>query len=470
MGYFAEKGKSELSSEESVGQKIATRLSREFYISRFSSPLTTTEKDNICNKVETNGEIYGFNLFYEKNKSFRGTFQTRNKSCREWVRDINPLMVINSVNSAELSKYSFSKFSDYFFNDIRYYIDLNYNYIYINQPVRADLYTLNKWPTGTDGSINIERIVHLLKIDNNAISDLLKGESVTTDIYQDGYTHKNIISILTPVFYRDKVKGILITDINITHLALSFKTIDRPLLWRFISSKIIDDKSGNQIYFNKPYLKTFNLINHKEKLTGNYTLYVQVDAIYVIATISWLFVIYIVGTWALCRYLHKQLIRHILLSRDNITDVMTRLYNRKVLTPELEHKIHSLAIKNISITIVAIDSDGLKKINDTRGHYMGDLVIQKLGSALGNVIRKSDYGIRLGGDEFCLILIDYTLSKARDVVNRIQEQLLLIDHEKLVKFSWGAYQFQPDDTLEVAMLNADKLLYQHKRSKYTSRK
>ncbi|KFD19885.1 putative two-component response regulator [Yokenella regensburgei ATCC 49455] len=45
-----------------------------------------------------------------------------------------------------------------------------------------------------------------------------------------------------------------------------------------------------------------------------------------------------------------------------------------------------------------------------------------------------------------------------------------LDKENLVKFSWGAYQLQPQDTLEVAMLRADELLYQHKRSKYEERK
>lgn len=120
--------------------------------------------------------------------------------------------------------------------------------------------------------------------------------------------------------------------------------------------------------------------------------------------------------------------------------------------------------------MIAIDSDGLKRINDTLGHHMGDKSIQTLGLALGNTIRKSDYGIRLGGDEFSLILIDNSLNRSRDVIERVQEQLTAIDKEKLVAFSWGAYQLQSGDTLEVAMLKADELLYQHKRSKYADRR
>ena len=149
---------------------------------------------------------------------------------------------------------------------------------------------------------------------------------------------------------------------------------------------------------------------------------------------------------------------------------MTGLYNRKVINSELEHKLQSLVGRNIPVTVIAIDSDGLKRINDTLGHHMGDKSIQTLGQALGNAIRKSDYGIRLGGDEFCLILIDNSLSRSRDVIDRVQEQLLTIDTEKLVAFSWGAYQLQSGDTLDVAMHKADELLYQHKRSKYAERR
>jgi diguanylate cyclase (GGDEF)-like protein len=243
--------------------------------------------------------------------------------------------------------------------------------------------------------------------------------------------------MLTPVFLGDKVKGILITDINVDDLVVSFNTVDRPLLWRFLSLYVTDNGTGIHIAFHKPYIKSFALISYEDSLTQYYTLHVKLDAFYVIIANLWLFLLYLLGTWALCRYAYKQLIRQTLLSRDNVTDAMTGLYNRKVITPELEHKIRSLVDRAIPVTIIAIDSDGLKRINDSLGHHMGDKAIQTLGMVLGNVIRKSDYGIRLGGDEFCLLLIDYTLNKSREVITRAQKQLLTIDPDKLVAFSWG---------------------------------
>jgi predicted signal transduction protein with EAL and GGDEF domain len=201
--------------------------------------------------------------------------------------------------------------------------------------------------------------------------------------------------MLTPVFINNTVKGILITDVNINDLATSFKTFDRPLLWKFLSLYVTDNTTGADILFHKPAIKSIDLINHKEDITKNYTLHIKLDAIYIIISNMWLVALYLLSTWLLIRYTQKQLLRHDSLSRDNITDAMTGLYNRKVLTTELEHKINTLIEKNIPVTVVAIDSDGLK-INDTLGHHMGDKAIQSLAQLSRNpfvkVITGYDWG------------------------------------------------------------------------------
>lgn len=470
MGYVAENGKSALFHEESINQNIATRLSRAFYRSSFSLPYDDNEREKICQHLEREGDIYGFNLSRKNRNDLEGTLQTHHKTCEEWAGDINELSTILSTKGVASSKYSFSNYTGYSFKNIRYYIDLNHEYIYINQLVNTRKYTFNNWLTGKNGNINISQSAHTISINNDALKDIIHGESTLSHIYQDGYTRNNIISMLTPVFLGDKIKGILITDLNIKDLIVSFKTVDRPFLWRFLSLYVADNNTGTHILFHKPYIKSYDFLNYEDSLTPYYTLHIKLDAVYVIIANLWLLILYVLGTWALCKYAHKQLIRHESLSRDNVTDAMTGLYNRKIITPDFKEKISLLADRGIPVTVIAIDSDGLKRINDSLGHHMGDQAIQSLGVALGNAIRKSDYGIRLGGDEFCLVLIDYSLNKSRDVVTRAQEQLLRIDHDKLVAFSWGAYQLEPGDSLEMAMLKADSLLYQHKRNKYAERK
>ncbi|WP_437891163.1 diguanylate cyclase DgcJ [Phytobacter sp. V91] len=470
MSYIAENGKSALFHEEVTNQNIATRLSRAFITATNMASHAGSGEAVTCDRLESTGTLLGFNLVTQREKTLAGTLQTRNRDCEQWVQDTQALRVINETESGVGNRYSFSNYTGYAFNNIRYYIDLMHNYIYINKLVNTHEYTFSNWLVDNDGRINIARSAHTLSIDDRALDDLMLGESIVSHIYQDGYSKSNIISMLTPVFLNDKVKGILITDININDLVISFKTQDRPLLWHFLSLYVKDNLTSEEISFYRPHISSFNFIKFEDSITQYYTLHIRLDAIYVLIATFWLMVIYVPISWLLCHYVRKQLIRQESLSRDNVTDAMTGLYNRKVITPDLEQKISRLVARNIPVTVVAIDSDGLKRINDNLGHHMGDKAIQYLGQALGQAIRKSDYAIRLGGDEFILILIDYSLNKSRDVISRTQGYLSTIDVEKLVAFSWGAWQLRQDDTLEVAMLKADELLYQHKRSKYEERR
>lgn len=362
MGYVAENGKSALFNEEYINQNIATRLSREFYTRRFSFSTKESEQGEACQYLEDYGELYGFNLLKKNKNNIKGTLQTLNKSCKEWVGDVNALSVIDSADKPSLSEYSFSNYTSYNFKNIIYYVDFIYGYIYINRFINSRDYIFSNRLIDNKDGISIVRSAHQIDIDDNIPNGLLKEETILSHIYQDGYTHNNIISILTPVFLGDKVKGVLITDVNIADLVLSFKTVDRPLLWKFISSYVIDNKTGMRIYFHRPYIKSYSFINYETNLTPYYSLHVKVDAIYIVIANLWLFILYVLGTWVLCRYTYKQLIRHELLSRDNVTDAMTGLYNRKIITSELEQKIYSLANRNIPVTIIAIDSDGLKKL------------------------------------------------------------------------------------------------------------
>lgn len=465
MGYIAEHGKSALFHEEYINQNLAFQLSR-----RFSSPPAvllndTGEEIDICQHVESVNGIFGLNLIDKTFPTLEGTLQTRNPSCANWATDVPSLVIFQGNLTETSSKYSFSNYTGYAFNNIRYYIDLLNNYIYINRLVDSRHYIFSNWLVSRNDRIDVENSTHTFNIDTTALNDLYHGNSIVSHIYRDGYTKRNIISMLTPVFQHDAIKGIIITDINIRDLATSFYTKERPLLWRFLSLYVTDNTTGDIIVFNQPELRTIALINHQEDLTLNYTLNIKLDGIYLLINTLWLIALYLISTWLLCRYARRQLDRHIALSRDNITDAMTGLYNRKILTPALEQKIQTLLQKNIDITVIAIDSDGLKKINDTLGHHIGDMVIQHLGTALTRSIRKSDYGIRLGGDEFNLILIDYTLAKSHNVIARIQSNLAILDKDNLVSFSYGSYQLLPNDSLAVALLKADELLYQHKRNK-----
>lgn len=118
------------------------------------------------------------------------------------------------------------------------------------------------------------------------------------------------------------------------------------------------------------------------------------------------------------------------------------------------------------VTFIAIDCDKLKTINDTLGHQEGDRIITILANAIQASIRKSDYAIRLGGDEFCIILVDYAPEFTAQLLDRIREKLHTIAPDTSVSFSAGIYNMQPNDTIDDAYKASDVQLYRNKQKKH----
>lgn len=468
MEYVAENGKSALFHEEFINQRVAFSLSTAFSAAT-PGKLGVDDPDTVCAHVEHIDGVYGLNLAGLTFSPLKGTLQTRDSRCHHWAADVPGLAVLLESNAGPSPKYSFSNYTGYAFNNRRYYIDLVNGYIYITHLVDSRRYTFQNWLVAGNSNINIDTSAISINIDREALQDLQRGNSIVSYIYRDGYTKKNIISMLNPVFANGKIRGVIVTDFSISDLAISFYTPDRPLLWSFLTLYVEDNNGQGKISFNKPKFSTFSLINHQEDITRYYTLNASLDLLYFVLTNIRLFLLYLVATLLLSQYARYHLNRHATLTRDNVTDPLTGLYNRKVMSVQLEDKTRELLTNNIGITVMAIDCDGLKRINDTLGHHMGDRAIKLLGSAIEKSIRKSDYGIRLGGDEFNIILVDANMEKAREVIVRIEDKLMEMDDRRLVSFSWGCYLMTPNDTFETAFMKADALLYEHKKSKYTPR-
>ena len=158
--------------------------------------------------------------------------------------------------------------------------------------------------------------------------------------------------------------------------------------------------------------------------------------------------------------LHFRLYHNV--TRENISDAMTGLYNRKILTPTLEQRLQRFVSTGTPVTFIAIDLDKLKMINDTQGHHEGDRAITLLAKAIEASVRKSDYAIRLGGDEFCIILVDAEPDMATRLPERIANHLRTVAPEKDIRFSSGSYSMQPNDTLHDAYTASDEQLYLNK--------
>ncbi len=100
-------------------------------------------------------------------------------------------------------------------------------------------------------------------------------------------------------------------------------------------------------------------------------------------------------------------------------DALTELFNRRVFDSFLNYEISRAKRKGYKFSIMMIDLDNFKYINDAYGHHIGDIFLKEVAKVLKQVLREGDIIARIGGDEFGIILSDTPLEKAKQVAERV---------------------------------------------------
>ena len=100
-------------------------------------------------------------------------------------------------------------------------------------------------------------------------------------------------------------------------------------------------------------------------------------------------------------------------------DILTGLANRRLFDSHLEAEIQRADRTQADLSLVMLDIDNFKAVNDNYGHQVGDQVLARLGSLLARSLRTYDVAARIGGEEFCLILPGASAWRAKNLANRI---------------------------------------------------
>lgn len=193
---------------------------------------------------------------------------------------------------------------------------------------------------------------------------------------------------------------------------------------------------------------------------------------------AWLIVIYAVGIpHVFCLLLLAHIsIKHWRSREERVrymacTDELTNISNRRHFMAQMEVEINRLSRKGLPISVLMIDIDHFKKINDSYGHLVGDEVIQKTALVLAKSLRKADLVGRLGGEEFCIALPETDQENAMMVAQRCRRKIAETDFtDEGIKatVSVGVSTFSvntsiSDETLRIAIIAAaDEALYQSK--------
>jgi diguanylate cyclase (GGDEF)-like protein len=153
------------------------------------------------------------------------------------------------------------------------------------------------------------------------------------------------------------------------------------------------------------------------------------------------------------------------------TDRLTQVYNYRYLSQWLQSEFPRAVEGSRPISVLWVDVDSLKRINDTHGHEAGNDALRYIADVLKANTRQSDTVARYGGDEFVVVLPDLGADEAQRVIERVHEALLAIPltydgHQLEVGLSIGAATYPGDaDTPQELLTASDRAMYQIKQVK-----
>lgn len=155
----------------------------------------------------------------------------------------------------------------------------------------------------------------------------------------------------------------------------------------------------------------------------------------------------------------------------SMRDQLTELYNRRGFITLAEQQLKSAKRTKKQMTLLFLDADDLKTINDTLGHEEGDKALYNTADILRQTFRESDIIARIGGDEFAVLVVDSTVMNSKTITKRLLQNIKNFNAKKVRKYklslSWGSAIYDPDSTitLDKLMSIADGLMYTQKRAK-----
>jgi diguanylate cyclase (GGDEF)-like protein len=151
-------------------------------------------------------------------------------------------------------------------------------------------------------------------------------------------------------------------------------------------------------------------------------------------------------------------------SAEAMTDRLTGLYNRRGWEELVATEDHRCQRYGHPASVLSIDLDGLKTVNDEEGHVQGDALLCRAAGALMSVKRESDVAARLGGDEFAILAVECDLDGSRALKKRLEKAL----REAGVSASIGMSMRHASGTLADAFEKADQKMYVCKRRRKAS--
>lgn len=281
-----------------------------------------------------------------------------------------------------------------------------------------------------------------------------------TDIYDDLNTGQKVISVASVVYDFTDLKGEdIIGYIVRDYIQDELKRIiyDRiPPQWRSQVEMTVRDRYNNSVikYGTHNRFSTSVKLNFSRKYEVIYSYPFSI-----ILTNNKTTLLISLGTYFMAMLMLMYIYNMMITFRnDSVEDPLTGCYNRRY----LENYAASRPNKNESTGVLVLDCNNFKLINDQLGHDSGDRALILLVNTLNQTFRrKTDKLIRLGGDEFCVIISDPKDIDIHKIIDRVNQKLQLFNPEIIFSVSWGYHTVEGGDIIG-ALQRADEQQYKNK--------
>ena len=153
-------------------------------------------------------------------------------------------------------------------------------------------------------------------------------------------------------------------------------------------------------------------------------------------------------------------------------DHLTGAYNRKNFDEQMKQQLNLYQLSKTPVSMIILDIDFFKKVNDTYGHDIGDFVLKECVRTLKGIFgREDDFVARIGGEEFAIIMpshtIDHAVVRAEEALAKIRREVYIHGSQELrFTVSMGIAQLQENESQDSWLKRADTALYE---SKHTGR-
>ena len=317
------------------------------------------------------------------------------------------------------------------------------------------------------------------------------GESVWTPVYIDAAGKGQMTTLSSPIYFKDDFKGVLSLDFTTDKLS--------ELLQSKYDGYIVDNdnniissskQSGESTVLSLKEVSGFSDANlqavssakyNSVQKIGNYYIYKAriYDAPWTLLIVEPMYSIVgealiltlpeiIIGILLLFGYFVFMNLQNAeaLLKKASLTDPLTGLNNRRYLDAIIEKEIARADRYKESLSMASLDLDHFKTVNDTWGHPMGDEVLKLVANIVRQSIRESDVIVRMGGEEFAILLPHTDISDAYMVAERARQAIEAESHPIVGKVtaSFGVAERQSGETYNSLYRRVDEAMYRAKNS------